>query len=356
MKYNQPYGVADEVSLFDHPYVNGDPSIGRQGSIPPAESIEYDQREIVKVIQWASDNKYVDMNGAPCVAPTNSLLDQLLKALFGIINSKALRADAVSYVNGSTGNDTTLDGTQSTVSGSHGPFATVDRALTEMAKYNIGGYNYNIIVADGTYTKSGPILLPLPNGSGSVNITGNLSTPTNCWFHNSSSGSTFKQLLGGNYNISGVRISNTSLLAGDPTGLIYTLAGQVSAHHISCSTSAGPHFAAAVNGFCFLFGPMSITGNASCHMLATENGRCLVDIPSNGVCTIANAVSFSTAFAFAQYLAYCRPTYGSFVNPGNVTGTRYVSSANSIINANGAGATFLPGTIAGSVSNGGLYL
>jgi len=46
MKYNPPYGVADQNA----PYVNGDPSIGRAGSIPPAESIEYPQREIVAAI------------------------------------------------------------------------------------------------------------------------------------------------------------------------------------------------------------------------------------------------------------------------------------------------------------------
>ena len=46
MKYNPPYGVSDPNA----PYINGDPSIGRAGSIPPAESIEYPQREIVSLI------------------------------------------------------------------------------------------------------------------------------------------------------------------------------------------------------------------------------------------------------------------------------------------------------------------
>ena len=35
MKYNPPYGITDP----DGPYINGDPSIGRAGSIPPAESM-----------------------------------------------------------------------------------------------------------------------------------------------------------------------------------------------------------------------------------------------------------------------------------------------------------------------------
>lgn len=47
MKYWQPYGITDPEAG----YINGDPSIGRQGSIPPAGSIEQDQREIVNVIR-----------------------------------------------------------------------------------------------------------------------------------------------------------------------------------------------------------------------------------------------------------------------------------------------------------------
>jgi hypothetical protein len=47
MKYEQPYGVADPNA----PYVNGNPQIGLQGSIPPAASIEYPQREIVHMIE-----------------------------------------------------------------------------------------------------------------------------------------------------------------------------------------------------------------------------------------------------------------------------------------------------------------
>ena len=65
MKYNQPYGIED----LDAPYINGDPSIGRAGSIPPAESIEYDQREIVNFIT------------ASGITPSNSDLNQLTKAV-----------------------------------------------------------------------------------------------------------------------------------------------------------------------------------------------------------------------------------------------------------------------------------
>jgi hypothetical protein len=46
MRYQAPYGVSDP----DSPYINGNPSLGIQGSIPPAAAFEEPMREIVAVI------------------------------------------------------------------------------------------------------------------------------------------------------------------------------------------------------------------------------------------------------------------------------------------------------------------
>ena len=47
MRYVPPWGTTDPQA----PYVNGDPTIGRQGSIPPAAMMEHPQREIVALIE-----------------------------------------------------------------------------------------------------------------------------------------------------------------------------------------------------------------------------------------------------------------------------------------------------------------
>ncbi|UQR66226.1 hypothetical protein LRP30_13645 [Bradyrhizobium sp. C-145] len=65
MKYHQPYGVTDPNAG----YVNGDPSVGRFGSIPPAEAIEYTQREIANLI------------GDVAFTPTDADMHQLAKAI-----------------------------------------------------------------------------------------------------------------------------------------------------------------------------------------------------------------------------------------------------------------------------------
>jgi hypothetical protein len=66
MQYNQPYGVSDPNA----PYINGNPSTGTMGSIPPAASIEYPQREIVNLIADAG-----------LATPDNADLHQLSKSV-----------------------------------------------------------------------------------------------------------------------------------------------------------------------------------------------------------------------------------------------------------------------------------
>jgi hypothetical protein len=73
MKYNQPYGITD----VNAPYINGNPSTGTMGSIPPAASIEYPQREIVNAIT---------ANG---FTPDNADLFQL---------TRAVRRQAINYL------------------------------------------------------------------------------------------------------------------------------------------------------------------------------------------------------------------------------------------------------------------
>ena len=46
-----------------------------------------------------------------------------------------------------------------------------------MKKYNLGGWNFTISIADGIYNVSSSIIVPQPNGSGGVNLIGNVTNP-----------------------------------------------------------------------------------------------------------------------------------------------------------------------------------
>lgn len=80
MKYEPPYGSPGS----NDPYINGNPSTGTMGSIPPAASIENPQREIVAVIADAG------------LTPSDSQLNQLAQA---IQSGKLIYADDTGIVN-----------------------------------------------------------------------------------------------------------------------------------------------------------------------------------------------------------------------------------------------------------------
>src|SRR5215831_12012706 len=81
MRYVPPFGTPD-----DSPYINGDPSIARQGSIPPAEAFEHPMRELVAVIT----NSFM--------TPSSSDLEQV---------SEAVRSQRMNYA-ADTGSVNTL--------------------------------------------------------------------------------------------------------------------------------------------------------------------------------------------------------------------------------------------------------
>jgi hypothetical protein len=82
MKYQQPYGVSDPNAA----YINGNPSTGTMGSIPPAASIEFPQREIVATITDAG------------LTPADTDLSQLAKAIqSGQLNYKHDTGTANNY-------------------------------------------------------------------------------------------------------------------------------------------------------------------------------------------------------------------------------------------------------------------
>jgi hypothetical protein len=82
--YNQPF---DQPANPNAPYVDGDPDAGIEGSIVPAGGVEFDQREVVEVINAAYTRHYSDFSNTACAAPSNGDLTQLRKAIEGFIRT-----------------------------------------------------------------------------------------------------------------------------------------------------------------------------------------------------------------------------------------------------------------------------
>jgi hypothetical protein len=341
MQYNAPYGVSDPNGA----YINGNPSTGTMGSIPPAMSIEHPQREIVNVIQWAYDNGYIDQNGAACQQPTSAAVDQLLKALFGIMNSRLLRAPQNYYVDAASGSDTNNGLTAGA------PFATIQHALNTATTWNQNGFRVTINVAAGIYDG---IYLPQLNGSGGCYLVG--SGTANCTI----SGVNKSAIQSGNtyssYDIGGFTLTCSGTYPpGDHGCGIMLYGGSVTIHDVKFLNCHEAHMMTIGNGTLVPYNAIEIAGSAGCHIWAEWNS-----ILTNAQAPIMPVVTISQAVAF-NYYAQCDAgslmvcNYSQIIGASNVTAAKFLVANLGSMNTGSGGVNYLPGNSPGVILTGGQY-
>jgi hypothetical protein len=439
MQYNQPYGVSDPNA----PYINGNPSTGTQGSIPPAASIEYPQREIANLIAdggftpsngdlrqmgrslqsghiWYGvdtgvknalqanlspapltyyDGMFVwivanNTNDGPCTLQLNGLPATVIqrrgggdviagdipagyKSLFcySVLHSNfelyginftggetnflpVLTQNTTLYVNGSTGSDTLYDGTSATVVGpgspKAGPFKTIARAMNKTFTYGPSVYTMTISIAAGTYNEA----VKTPNFAGPQTILDGGSATTT--FVTGANNTHTIQSLSGNTMI--VRNITTSTGTGTGPPCHFSVSASGNMQTVNCrSQGACPGYVWNAYGTSTLMASTHtfVAGSsvASC-MVAAQGG--FLPLSQSAVYTFAGAFTINAGGAFAvatangsiQVPSLNVPT---FVNPGNVTGTKWIATLNGVVNSQGAGTGYFPGSVAGSASTGGQY-
>lgn len=447
MKYNQPY---DQPSNPNASYIDGNPSAGIQGSIVPAASIEYPQRELMNLItacglvgtnsdlsQLLESIKNVDvcnilknsinhgtqnawvavvpplpsgtnfpigtalwfcpgqpsvtggttfsLNGSPPARVTlpdrSPLLDHdvpsgftwvfmfwdgvVWQVLAGISRTPGsivtLYANASWFVSAITGSDTLYDGTQPAISGSHGPFQTIQRAVNETTKYNMNGYAQFIYVAD--YTTGGsyaPVALPATNGSGTVYLIGNQATPANCPITAATQYYCAILQTAGQYGIEGFRLST---VGGGYDGLAVN-GGKMQGYG---SLQFGPcgryHMSAGNGGNLILNGPptnnttiIEAGANAAAHFAAATGGSTGIWTPTFPAVNLNILGSVNiTAFLSATYAGSFQGFYNSITGFANCHGKKYDSSMNGLIGTLTGGPAVIPGDVAGTTESGGQY-
>ena len=430
MKYEPPYGVADPNAS----YINGNPSTGTMGSIPPAASIENPQREIVnfigasgltptdadlvqlaKAVQNGAVNFGADQgtpnqiaitlnpaiaaytvglrifvkmayaNTTQVVVNVNAIgsvplvhtdltplvgaelkAGQMLEAIFDGTNFQLLSggsgggyiymtAPRSVYVNAATGSDTAYDGSQAAVAAPHGPFQTIQRALTEMAKYNLGGWNFTIYIADGLYNITSEIFMPQPNGSGTVVLQGDHANPQNVEVFNTNIGACFI-FRGGSWLIDGLSFRSTapggnsdgSCILVEPGSSIQTLA-------LAFGPTPGSDF--WVNGSCSVTaaGAFTIWGTPQAgHLNIGANATWTNFQGAPGPPTLNITVPISCPNFVSVYgNGYASLVYGSITGAGNVTAQKFIAFGNGVLDLGGRGASYLPGSSAGVLATGG---
>lgn len=255
-----------------------------------------------------------------------------------------LRANTTFYVS-TSGNDTTGFGT------SAAPWATWQRAWNVIcSQYDLAGYAATITDSTANQAFTAGVIggygqaNGTPVGNGLIIIDGNGATIT-------ASGAVC-------FNFTGpvnVKIQNFTL-TGTSTGGVYANSGAV------VGIGSGMTFGAMTGGYHMYatsyatinsVGTYTVSGNFPDHWYA-YGGTINVGV---GTITIVGSPNLGAgSWAVGQSLGQINCAGITFSNVGGVTGTKYTASLNSTIYTGGAGASYLPGSVAGSTSTGGQYL
>lgn len=227
------------------------------------------------------------------------------------------------------------------------PFATVLKAIQTTQSLDLGIYDVDIQMANGTYTTgiicSGPFLA----SGGVVTLKGDTTTPSNVTI-STTSASALDIRDGCSLRFEGMKftvatsqhaIRIRAMSHGTITGTCDF--GVTAFAHIKIEN--GRFDNAAIN--------YTISGNARAHYEITEGGTASV---FSGTVTVTGTPNFTTAFARVETGSALVDISRTF--SGSATGSEYSIISNGIINTNGAGAGYFPGNSGGSTATGGQYV
>jgi hypothetical protein len=272
-----------------------------------------------------------------------------------------LQASATYFVGG-TGASDSNDGLASTVTGGHGPFATLQKAINTIALFNLNGFNVTVNVADGTYT-GGAILLPV-SGSGSILFVGNTTTPANCLISTTSRSAIIAGNCGSAYSFNGFKVAAVGSSAGDAIcgvnangpGVALTLL------NMNYGACVGAHISSQTGSNVFLGGVHTLSGGCGgnalepgCHIFVNQGGTVGVSGVTPPSLLTGAGFTFAGAFVEASYLGGTSVIYSS-ISGANCTCQKYNVSGNAVINTFGSGVNYYPGTSSGAAGSGGQYI
>lgn len=318
-------------------------------------------------IVWGSDNMiYIAINpsgpGLSSIGPKDPTSTKGYWISFGGYLAqdfwllKRLTANLTIHVNRNTGDDATADGTLAK------PFKAISTALLYVANnFHLSIYNVTIQVASGVYPEG--LNLPLyMTTTGSISIVGDnaVNTIIDCTAISRATALTLG--LPSTYTLNNIQVKSSALASvsystcvscsqgvlvfgnviltnqGVTNGIgLWASGGRVilgmgatpSAHQISITMPAGGAVAINMQGGSRVsqVNNISITGTANTAIAQCTDGSAFDRSPTNLPIVI-----------------------------GVATGRRYAVDTNAIINTFGGGANYFPGTVAGTIGNGGQYV
>lgn len=209
------------------------------------------------------------------------------------------------------------------------------------------GVVITIAVSNGTYTISTAVLLDPYVGPGTVQIVGNTGTPGSAIITSSAATELFLSTDRSKpYYVAGFRLQASG---GTPVGFLAN-GGTIQFGNIEFNTGLDTHLRAKNGGVIQALANYTIIGAAVNHMEA--NTQACVNVDAVTV-TLSSTPAFN-GFTVARTLGYVSADGTTYA--GSATGKRYFAETNAVINTDGGGSTFFPGSVSGSTTTGGQYV
>jgi hypothetical protein len=274
------------------------------------------------------------------------------------VTGSILTAPKIYYINAATGDDSLYDGTTATVSGTHGPFRTIQRGLTAAYAWNQNGFAITIQIADGSYPPFQAV--QPPNGAGQIILTGNLATPASVQVHATAGEAALFQSANG-YSLNGMMMISDAAGASPHVGAgIRLISSYLPVRNIAFGGCASAHMFIAGSSILAISGPQGgpafasdaiyVSGDTPLHIYCAENS--LVETGQANLFTTGNR----NIGVWWQCLANAviNGSYTAQNLGGSVTGQKFSAFLNGVIST-GQGVNYLPGTAAGGTTSGGQY-
>jgi hypothetical protein len=269
-----------------------------------------------------------------------------------------LKANSNLFVNSTTGDDTLYDGTTAAVAAPHGPFKTIGRAMTETFKYGPSVYTMTINIAAGTYPEYvrtpsivGPTVVLNGAGKGITYIIGQ-ATPSGYTIH-ATNGNTMK--------VQNCTLRTSNSIAGTSV-CVATTFGILTVDNCALGSAPNGYILDGLGGTVLCGSVDMEAGISALTVLTSFSGGALIlagSAAGRSVITHLGPCSCSVYAAASSIAHISTPAPGPdaplFVNGGYVTGMKFQTALNGVINTQGQSINYFPGSIAGQNGTGGQY-
>ncbi len=228
-----------------------------------------------------------------------------------------------------------------------GAFLTPQKAMDTIAALDISTFNVTVNVRAGTYT--GILTLKTVVGSGTVQFIGDETTPGNVHINvtgnRAVSGGT---AMASTFVVAGFKLTSSSLQDVHVASPI-----NLTLRNNEYAGTANFRVYVAGGGIVIMAGTNNLISGGGVGFLRAE---ALGQLFSYTVTyTLTANVTYSSAFAGAGNLGYLVSVGSTFtLGAFAVTGPRYIANLNGVI-VTGGGASYFPGSTAGSTATGGQY-